>query len=93
MVATLRIYNSACCLERFGFLGVIDRSDTFRDVWEPVPYGNVCLSLKLQFNAECVIRNAELMVAALLICNNACCTEKYVCCTNFDILTMFNYKV
>ena len=44
MVATLRIYISACCLERFGFLGVIDISATFRDVWEAVPYcdkGNV----------------------------------------------------
>ena len=37
MVASLRICNVACCLERFGFLGVIDISDTFRDVWEPVP--------------------------------------------------------
>ena len=45
MVASLRIYNSACCLDRFGFLGVIDISDTFRDVWEPVPYGNVCFPL------------------------------------------------
>ena len=36
--ATLRIYNSACCSERFSFLGMIDISATFRDVWEPVPY-------------------------------------------------------
>ena len=44
-VATLRIYNSASCVERFVFLGLIDISVTFRDVWEPVPYGyrgNVC---------------------------------------------------
>ena len=38
--AILRIYNSACCLEGFGFLGVIDILTTFRDVWEPVPYGD-----------------------------------------------------
>ena len=39
MVATLRICNSACCLEMFSFLWVIDISATFWDVWEPVPYG------------------------------------------------------
>ncbi len=38
MVASLRICNSACCVERFVFLGLIDISVTFRDVWEPVPY-------------------------------------------------------
>ena len=45
MVATLRFYNVAFCLDKFVFLGVIDISDTFRDVWEPVPYGNVCFPL------------------------------------------------
>ena len=45
MVATLRIYNVAFCLDKFVFLGVIDISDTFRDVWEPVPYGKVCFPL------------------------------------------------
>ena len=30
--------EKSVCLERFGFLGVIDISDTFRDVWEAVPY-------------------------------------------------------
>ena len=32
MVAALRIYNNAYCLEKFGFLGVIDISATFWDV-------------------------------------------------------------
>ena len=44
-VATLRSYNSVCCLDKFVCLGLIDISATFRDVWEPVPYGdigNVC---------------------------------------------------
>ena len=45
MVAALRICNSACCVDKFVFLGVIDISDMFRDVWEPVPYGNVCFPL------------------------------------------------
>ena len=39
MVASLRIYNSACCLERFGFLGVIDISATFRATTQGRPYG------------------------------------------------------
>ena len=41
MVATLRIYISACCLERFGFLGVIDISVTFDNHYghgTPCPY-------------------------------------------------------
>ena len=29
MVATLRIYNNACCLDKVVFLGVIDISATF----------------------------------------------------------------
>ena len=36
--ANLRIYNNACCMKRFVFLGLIDISEKFRDVWEPVPY-------------------------------------------------------
>ena len=44
MVAALRIYNSACCLEKVVFLGLVDISTTFRDVWEPIPYGNVSFS-------------------------------------------------
>ena len=48
MVATLRIYNVACFWERFGFLGMIDISDTFREVWEAVPYGKVCCPLLLR---------------------------------------------
>ena len=50
MVATLQIYNSACCLDKVVFLVLVDISTTFRDVWEPVPYGNVSFSLKLRFN-------------------------------------------
>ena len=49
-VATLRICNSACCLDKVVFLVLVDISTTFKDVWEPVPYGNVSFSLKLRFN-------------------------------------------
>ena len=45
MVATLRICNVACCMEKYIFLGLIDISATFRDVWEAVPYGSVYFSL------------------------------------------------
>ena len=41
MVATLRICNSACCLDKFVCLGLIDISATFRDVRDAVPYGNI----------------------------------------------------
>ena len=46
MVATLRICNVACCLERFGFLGVIDISDTFRDGILDVPKRHLNINLK-----------------------------------------------
>ena len=38
MVAALRIYNNAYCLEKFVCWFFVDISVTFRDVWEPVPY-------------------------------------------------------
>ena len=43
MVASLRLCNVACCLDKFVFLGLIDISVTFRDVKDAVPYGNVSL--------------------------------------------------
>ena len=46
--AKLRICNVACYLDKFVFLGLIDILITFRDVWEPVPYGgigNVCITV------------------------------------------------
>ena len=39
MVATLRIYNVACCLDKVVFLGVIDISATFRATTQGRPYG------------------------------------------------------
>ena len=39
MVATLRIYNNACCLDKVVFLGVIDISATFRATTQGRPYG------------------------------------------------------
>ena len=59
MVATLRIYISACCLEGFVFLGVIDISATFRDVWEAVPYGEVCCPLLLRLIWYSLIATAD----------------------------------
>ena len=40
-------------------------------------------------NSECVIRNAELMVASLRIYNSACCLDKVVFLGLVDILTTF----
>ena len=39
--AIFQIYNNSCCLDKFVILGLVDISVTFRDVWEPVPYGKV----------------------------------------------------
>ena len=39
MVASLRIYNNACCLDKVVFLGEIDISATFRPTTQGRPYG------------------------------------------------------
>ena len=61
-VAPLRIYNSACCMERFVFLGLIDITETFVFIRRDTHLVSV-VAIKLYFimhNSELRITHSEL---------------------------------